>query len=309
MSLGMGEPGSKEMLAMSELLEVVSDTIKFKIKLKIGEDAFATLRLTKTLQTLWDLKCAGALGATAAASPLVASTFFASSTGFLSAFGIFTTAATPVGWVIGAAVLSGGAYYGAMQLFGGYTNSRVEKIPKFINTPIDLLGATIYALLAGLALRVMDFSGGIEDVERTAIVDYFVEEWGLSREYATSALPLVEQSVKGKSLKDMARALADFQIQNPDCNPNGMKKDIKEFLEEIVYADGEMDEREELALETIQKCMSEQFAAHAQIGRVSKKYVTAASSAAKNFSSSAANLARSKFGEASKFANNFIKKK
>lgn len=95
---------------------VVQDPIKFKIKLGIGEEAYATLKLAKTLQTLWDLKAAAGTGAVAASSPIVATTFFGGSGGILSALGVTAAATTPVGWVIAAAVASGGAYYGAMKV-------------------------------------------------------------------------------------------------------------------------------------------------------------------------------------------------
>lgn len=250
---------------------VVSDLNKFKIKLGIGEDAYGTLKLKNTLQTIWDVKGAGAAGAAAAASPAVATTFFGGS-GLLSAIGIGATAATPVGWVIAAAVASGGAYYGVMKVMSGYTSSRVETIPKFINTPIDLLGATLFDMMAGLALKVADFSGEVDEVEREAIIAYFIDEWGLSEEYARRALPLIEMQIKGRPLKEMAKNLADFQIDNADCNPAAMQKDIKQFLEEIAFADGEYDEREELAIETIVRELDTHLSIQNQIMKSAGQY-------------------------------------
>ena len=60
---------------------VVADTNKFKLKLGIGEDAFTSLKLAKSLQSLWDLKGAAGSGAAAAATPAVETTFFASTAG------------------------------------------------------------------------------------------------------------------------------------------------------------------------------------------------------------------------------------
>lgn len=253
---------------------VVQDPIKFKIKLGIGEEAYATLKLAKTLQTLWELKGAAGTGAVAASSPLVATTFFGGSGGILSTLGFTAAATTPVGWVIAAAVVSGGAYYGAMKVAGSYQSSRVETIPKFINTPIDLLGATIFDMMAGLALKVVDFGGEIDDLERTAIIEYFIDEWGVSKDYATKALPLIESQITNTSLKEMVKTIADFQIDNPDCNPVAMKRDIKKFLEEIAFADGDLDEREELAMETIDRELNRHLAAHNQGLRTASKYLT-----------------------------------
>lgn len=251
---------------------VVADANKFKIKLGIGEDAYASLKLTKTLQTLWDVKCAGAAGAAAAASPAVATTFFGGGGGLLYALGFGAAAATPVGWIVAAAVGSGAAYYGVMRVVSTYGSSRVETIPKFINTPIDLLGATLFDMMAGLALKVADFAGDIHDSEREAIISYFEDEWGVSREYSSKALPVIEGDIRQRALKDMAKALAEFQLDNPDCNPSAMKSDIRGFLEEIAHADGEFDEREELAIDAIERELNAHLAVSQQAVRSASKY-------------------------------------
>ena len=242
----------------------------------IGEDAYQSLKLAKGLQTLWDVKGAAGAGAAAAASPVVAGTFF-SSGGLLSALGWGAAATTPVGWVVAAAVASGGAYYGVMSLAGKYTSSRVEKIPKFLNTPIDLLGATLFDLIGGLALKVAILSNDIDEVERGSLVDYFVEVWGIDKEYIRQSLPILEDQVRGRNLKEMVKALVEFQLDNPDCNPEAMKKDILELLNEIVMADGEIDEREELALGTVESELNKHLALHATSIRSARKVIDSAS--------------------------------
>lgn len=151
----------------SEIDRVVADPLRFKLKLGIGEDAYASLRIKKNLTNLWDLVGWGGTGATVAASPMVASAFFVPK-GFIALLG-FGTAVTPVGWVVAAAVTSAGAYYGVTRLFGGYEGSRVDKIPKFINTPLDVLGAALFDLMGGLAIRVAYIDGRIDERETQEI--------------------------------------------------------------------------------------------------------------------------------------------
>jgi len=269
-------PNINELNELEKLELVVRDGNKFKIRLGIGEDAYQSLKLAKGLQTLWDVKGAAGAGAAAAASPVVAGTFF-SSGGLLSALGWGAAATTPVGWVVAAAVASGGAYYGVMSLAGKYTSSRVEKIPKFLNTPIDLLGATLFDLIGGLALKVAILSNDIDEVERDSLVDYFVEVWGIDKEYIRQSLPILEDQVRGRNLKEMVKALVEFQLDNPDCNPEAMKKDILELLNEIVIADGEIDEREELALGAVESELNKHLALHATSIRSAKKVIDSAS--------------------------------
>lgn len=288
---------------------VVADTNKFKLKLGIGEDAFTTLKLPKTLMFLWEVKGASAAGAAAAASPAVATTLFGGGTGIMSALGLGAAAVTPVGWVIAAAVGSGAAYYGAMQVFSKYSSSRVETIPKFINTPIDLLGATIFDMMAGLALKVAYFAGEIDDDERKTVVDFFYEEWGVSPDYSSKALPLIEAQMRQKSLKEMAKSLAEFQMDNPDCNPSAMNSDIKRFLEEIAYADGDFDEREELAIETIERELGTHLASYNRAGRTLSKYTSTASQVGQTGASAAYSRTQQVVGRASGLLGSLIKKK
>lgn len=283
---------------------VVEDSTKFKLKLGIGEDAYTSLKMAKTLQSLWDMKGAAGAGAVAAASPAVATTFFASTAGPLSFLGIGAAAATPVGWVMGAAILSGGAYYGAMRMLGNFNSSRVDAIPKFINTPIDLLGATIFDMMAGLSLKVSSLSHEIEDSERSAITEYFAEEWGLSEDYILAALPVIEASINDKRLKEMASSLAEFQLENPDCNPNAMRKDIKAFLEEIAFADGDYNEVEELAIEAVENVLNHSLAGHRQITKSATKYAKMSAGIAGSVATSASQVA----GNAVKDANRLVGK-
>ncbi len=260
---------------LESLAHVVADPIKLKSKLKIGDKAFSSLRLAKNLQAIWDVRGASMAGAAAAASPTVATTFFGSTGGLLSTFGLGATAATPVGWVLAAAVVSGGAYYGAMRVFSSYSESRVEVIPKFISTPIDLLGATLFDMIAGIGLKVAEFAGDIEESERAAIISYFSEEWGIAEDYSTRALQIIEGQIRETTLKDMVRNLVEFQATNPDCNPIGMKNDILSFLEEVAHADGDLDERETLAIEIVERELSLHLSSSAYLRRGTQRTASA----------------------------------
>lgn len=233
---------------------VVADPLRFKKKLRIGEDAYASLRLTKHLRDAWDVGGVAATGAAVAASPAVATTFFASTAtkGLLGWIGMGAAAATPMGWVVAAALASGGAYYGVMRLARSYSGSRVETIPKFINSPLDLLAATLLDLVGALAMRVSSIDGAVDDSEKAAIAEHFIAEWGLDEPYVRRALDLLEEESGPKRVKQLARALAEFQTNNPDCNAAEMQSDLMRFLREVAEADGVLDEREELALDAIE---------------------------------------------------------
>jgi uncharacterized tellurite resistance protein B-like protein len=242
---------AQQVNAFAEDLDcVIADPLKFKRKLRIGEEAYAVLRLKSGVQGLWDVGGVAMTGASVAASPIVAGTFFASSGGLLSLIGI-GAAATPIGWVIAAAAATGGAYYGVTRLVRKQVGEMVDTIPRFINTPIDLLGMQLLDLIGALALRVASIDGEISPAERASIERHFIDEWGFDAEYVTRAISVLATNANDTRVKLIAKALTEFQAASPDCNANAMQVELLTFLREVVEADGVLDEREELAVDAI----------------------------------------------------------
>lgn len=236
--------------------QVVADPLRFKKHLQIGEDAFALLKAKKQLSTVWETAGAAATGAGIASSSVVAGTFFAP-TGLAAWLGL-ATAATPVGWVVAAAVVAGGGYYGISRWFSGKTDVFVDTIPKYINTPIDVLGAALVDLLGSLSMRVAVIDGRIDPSERTCILEHFVHDWGFDYTYVSRRLDALAPRADETRVKALARDLAKFQAANPDCNAPAMQAELMRFLRELVAADGIIDEREELAIEAIERILQEE---------------------------------------------------
>lgn len=254
--------------AFSDDLEcVVADPLRFKRKLRIGEDAYAALRVKNRVQDLWEAGGMAMAGAGVASSPIVAGSFFASSGGLLSVIGL-GTAVTPIGWVAAAAVATGGAYYGVTRMFRRQVGGMVDVVPKFINTPIDLLGMQLFDLIGALAFRLAAIDGEVAASERRSIERHFVDEWGLDPHYVERAGDVLAVGANDKRVKEIAKALSEFQIASPDCNAQAMQDELMAFLREVVEADGVIDEREELAIDAITAVFKQQkSAALKKLGR------------------------------------------
>ena len=110
------------------LESIIDEPLKFKAKLSIGEEAYASLRLKNHLLEVWDVAGIAGTAATIAKSSFIASRFFAPS-GFLAVIGIGSSATTPVGWVIAASVVTSGAWFGITRYFKDGTADRVTVIP------------------------------------------------------------------------------------------------------------------------------------------------------------------------------------
>lgn len=266
----------KQVHSFDDVQKVIANDMRFKSKLGIGADAFATLRTSKMLQQIWDVGGVAATGATAAASTTVATSFFGT---FWTTLGL-ATAATPVGWIVGAAAATGGAYYGVTRLFRGYAGSRVDEIPKFINTPIDLLGASLLDLLGSLAVKVAAIDGYIDPREQRVMKSYFVEVWGYDTDYVERTFELLLENVDKGRLAEMTKSLAEFVHANPDCNFSAIQKELAYLLQEIAEADGSIEESEEMAIERIIASLEEQNSYLSSFKRAAAAPISGATSAA-----------------------------
>lgn len=248
---------------------VVADPLRFKARLGIGERAYGVLRLRNAVFEAWDAAGVAATGAAVAASPAVATTFFGAS-GFWAALGLGGAAVTPVGWVILAGALSGGAWFGLSRALKGTGKGRVTVIPHIISTPMDVLALGLFELMAPLALKVAAVDGTVGERERAAIRGYFVQVWGYDAAFVAEALAFTEDRLDDHSIKALAAALAAFKRDNPDCDAGAMSGEILRFLREVATADGPLDEREEMAIERIGAVFADgtRFSLRRSLGRI-----------------------------------------
>jgi len=229
---------------------IISEPLNFKAKLAIGEEAYTSLKVKNAVIQVWDVAGVATTAAVVAKSSVVASTFFAP-TGLLAAIGI-GTAVTPVGWVIAAGVVTGGAWLGITRHLKKTSASKVTVVPKFINTPLDVLALGLFDLLAPLALKVADAEGRIENNERQLIHHYFVKEWGYDAKFVDEGLSYIESNLSELSIKQLAQTIADFTNENPDCNFKMMSQEILGFLRNIVEVEGKISPGDEKAIENIE---------------------------------------------------------
>ncbi len=229
---------------------IVSEPLNFKAKLAIGEAAYTSLKLKNAVVQAWDVAGVATTAAVVTKSSVVATTFFAP-TGFMAALGI-GTAVTPIGWVIAAGVVTGGAWMGVTRYLKKASASRVTVIPNFINTPLDVLALGLFDLLAPLALKVAEIEGRIPVPERKLINIYFVKEWGYDSKFVAEGIDYTESQLYEFSVEELAQTLVKFTRQNPDCNFEIMAQEILGFLKNIVEAGGTKGEREEMTVKSIE---------------------------------------------------------
>ena len=243
--------------------EVLSKPLEFKVKLAIGEDAYASLKTGRNLQKMVDALSVASTGTAIAKTGTVAA-MIGTKVGPLAFIGIGSMA-TPLPYVALAAVGSTAIYFGIMRKVRKFSNDRVITVPRFINTPLDLLAVSLFDLIAPILLKMCHVDGSVSDAELEIIEEYFVEEWGYNRDYFKHCITLLSDQIEGQQIEDLLTPLLDYIKKNPDCNQVEIANDIISILKEVAEIDGQMHPKEEAFLETVSKILCGERASLSQI--------------------------------------------
>ena len=143
-------------------------------------------------------------------------------------------------------VLSGVAWAAIAKKFDDVGEHRVNKIPKFINTPLDLLAISIFDLLSPMFVKLASVDGEFDELERNMIVDYFVECWGYDESFVRVSIDMANESAL--TFSEIIRNFVEFIRSNPDCNATIISHNVMAFLREIAEASNGVVDREHRAL-------------------------------------------------------------
>lgn len=223
--------------------EVIAYDLVFKGRLGIGEEAYQFLKLPNNLSPFIRSLEIGATASAAIASPVVAGALFPA-TGFgsvLAAIGIGAGAVTPIGWVVGAGIAAGGAYFGVRKLLDITKDKMVDVIPKHINTPLDLIGVELLQRMLPLSLKIASADGRIIDLELEAIADHYEKNWGYSRDFVIKTMEEIKEDVKNITYEEFAKSLSDYCDKNGDCDRGTIVDFLLDHLEEVLEIEDEGD--------------------------------------------------------------------
>lgn len=233
---------------------ILRDSLAFKAKLGIGEKAYAALRKRENLTTISEAVGIGTMASSAAASGVVATTFFSASSGVvgsaLSAIGLGAAATTPVGWVVAAGVLAGGGYFGVSRILERPKDTGLIVIPKYINTPLDTIAVALVELVLPLSLKVAQV-GDCGPSERAVIVKHFANEWGYDEGFISNLTETYDQELSAVNIARLIQALIEYVKESPDCDQEAVLNDFIRLLHNVVEADGIVEEKELLMMKYV----------------------------------------------------------
>jgi hypothetical protein len=219
---------------------IVKEPLKFKAKLGIGERAYALLRARENLTTASEAIGVGGAASTVASSSVVAKFFFG---------GFFFTAATPIPWIIAAGVLTGGAYIGISHLFERSKETGLIVIPKYINTPLDVIAASLIELMLPVSLKIASVGGGLQEPELRAIRIFFVDKWGYCPGFVARLIEEYRSQIDSVSYSKLADSLGSYCAESPDCDKEAILGGFVTHLREIIEADGRVRDDEKVEIE------------------------------------------------------------
>lgn len=213
---------------------IINEPLRFKAKLGIGERAFGLLRAREHLTTFTEALKVGGM-ASAATGAILAPT------GFLATLGL---AASPIGWVLAAGVFSGAAYVGASRFFERSKDAHLIVIPKYINTPLDIIAVALMEMMLPVSLKVANSDKVICEQERAVILDYYVGQWGYNPLFLNRMITDYEEDLDSVSFAALASSLEEYCRSNPDCDPKIIMGGFLTHITEVVEANGEVGGKE-----------------------------------------------------------------
>lgn len=232
-----------------DCITVVEDADKFKAKLNIGSAAFKKLATAeKAGEILLALSAAGGGGAALFAGWL-ASLGMLAKLGFAVGF-----VATPFGPMAVAGSLAATALLAIRKFYKSIKKDAVVEVPKFINSPIDVLGMSICSLIYPIAMKVAHADGSADEKERAVVKAYFVEQWGISAQYVDQ----LDREVDSKSAASIYERLkADISRlgQTGDVKADTLAREIVAIAGDVIGADGRVDASESVELDRLKTAL------------------------------------------------------
>ena len=225
-----------------EPAQVIADSKQFRLKLGIGMDAYKTLSKVCDIAPLLS---GGAIGTSAGLVGLQGSA------GLLGFIGL---GSTPVGWVALAGVVGASAFYGGSQLLKKAKQGAVEEIPKYINSPVDVIASSILFFIAPIVFKLAKLDGRISDEEKAFIHEYFVDEWGFDKTYINAQLAALIEASDTVNFDEICLKI-DELVKTGDVNKNQLITHVVELSEKLCQIDQSEHDETQLQIDALKKAL------------------------------------------------------
>jgi hypothetical protein len=226
-----------------ETEKIVEIPERFKIKLGLDERSYKYLNSAKNLKEFLEVLLAGSAGGLSGyLYGLNGITFFKSLLvviGYTTKFSLLVGTVSAGGGVFLAGILI------VKYLYNKADSLAMDRIPKFINTPIDILGASVLDILLYPAVKISLADGHFSYSEVRFIVDNIYNDWGISRDYCKKSIKNIFQTIHDYDYKITYDMVVSVCGDNKNINKHGLFEDICLLVEGISFADGDLSAAEQ----------------------------------------------------------------
>lgn len=246
--------------------EIVYDSMRFKRALGIGKKAYKLLSAQENLGI-----CLHAL-ATGTAVGGGSAIYYISSLGFWAKIATTVGLATvPVLMFVATGVSAGAIYIGGQQFISKVITKGTDEIPKFINTPLDVIATALIEVMLPISLKVYHADGEISEPEEGEVTDFFCDHWGYSPEFVKCMSDWYSPRLNDVSYDLFANGFIDYCKENPDCNSKRMKKRFLEHLVDIVKSDGIIHPKEQAEIDKIRLLVDGENTRRFRLPKISRR--------------------------------------
>ena len=165
--------------------------------------------------------------------------------------GILATV-VPGGWIVVVGVVGALGHFGINRYASSDGEDRIDVIPRWINSPLDVFAVVLFEFFAPLGFRVANLDGEVTEDEWKRIKNHFVSEWGYSPEFVQKALPGVECNLANLRVAELVTKLIAYQVGNPNYDYHVLSKELTSFLKEVIRADGELHDLEVIFIQWLE---------------------------------------------------------
>lgn len=208
---------------------IIKDDLRFKYKLQISEDAYRNLKKTKVLKDILEVSIGAAGGGLGYAA------FHYSSLGIFGklALGVSMTAFPLTGVLVAGGVTALGIL-SFKNFLRTLEKKAIDKIPKFLNTPLDLIALGIVNIFMPPALRICHADGMSHHTEIQYIKNYFSEQWGYDDRFISEFLNLVESDLDRFDYKSYSERVRTILGAFREISHSKTMEELIYFLEQII---------------------------------------------------------------------------
>ena len=134
-------------------------------------------------------------------------------------------------------------------------NDKLIITPKFINTPLDLLAISLANFFVPLGLKISLSDKSLHEMEKIQIKNFMVKEWGYSEIFISKLIESHKTEALTSTYGDLLSKFIEFIKTNPDCDIDEVKASLISCLRQVIEADGEIKESEEMEFQNIEKLL------------------------------------------------------